>query len=155
MRLGTRDGIRLHLTFCCNHGSCEDCGARPQRHCSCLPPQGDFDARTLSAAGAGGGEGLRSVLNAFISVRSHFRNFPNRLRPLPCYFFLIYLFFDRGKEKEREKHQCVLPLVCPLLGTWPATQACALTGNRTGNPLVPRLVLNALSYTSQGIFLSL
>ena len=24
----------------------------------------------------------------------------------------------------------------PLLGTWPATQACALTGNRTGDTLV-------------------
>ena len=24
-----------------------------------------------------------------------------------------------------------LPLVCPLLGNWPATQACALNGNRT------------------------
>ena len=26
--------------------------------------------------------------------------------------------------------------MCPLLGTWPATQACALTGNWTGNTLV-------------------
>ena len=26
----------------------------------------------------------------------------------------------------------------PLLGTWPATQACALTGNWTGDPLVHR-----------------
>ena len=43
-----------------------------------------------------------------------------------------------------------LPLVRPLLGTWPATQACALTGNQTGNSLVLRLVLNLLSYTSQG-----
>ena len=43
-----------------------------------------------------------------------------------------------------------LPLMHPLLGTWPRTQACALTGNRTGNPLVPRLALNPLSHTSQG-----
>ena len=27
-----------------------------------------------------------------------------------------------------------LPLACPLLGTWPATQVCALTGNWTGDP---------------------
>ena len=27
-----------------------------------------------------------------------------------------------------------LPLTCPQLGTWPTTQACALTGNRTGQP---------------------
>ena len=38
----------------------------------------------------------------------------------------------------------------PLLGTWPATQACALTGNRTRDPLVCRWALNPLSHTSQG-----
>ena len=42
-----------------------------------------------------------------------------------------------------------LPLMRPLLGTWPATQACALTGNQSGNPLVRRLVLNPLSHTNQ------
>ena len=40
-------------------------------------------------------------------------------------------------------------LTCSLLGTWPATQACALTGNRTGDPLACRLALNPLSHTSQ------
>ena len=38
----------------------------------------------------------------------------------------------------------------PLLGTSPVTQPCALAGNRTGNPLVCRPMLNPLSYTSQG-----
>ena len=38
----------------------------------------------------------------------------------------------------------------PYWGTWPATQACALTGNRTGDPLVHRPVLNPPSHTSQG-----
>ena len=42
-----------------------------------------------------------------------------------------------------------LPLICPLLGTWSTTQACALTGNRTGDPLVRRLALSPLSHTSQ------
>ena len=40
-----------------------------------------------------------------------------------------YLFLERGvgKEKQRERNISVwLPVVCPLLGTWPATQACAL-----------------------------
>ena len=46
-----------------------------------------------------------------------------------------------------------LPLERPLLGTWPTTQACALTGNRTGNPLVCGPALNPLSYTGQGRFL--
>ena len=43
-----------------------------------------------------------------------------------------------------------LPLACPLLGTWPATQACALTGNQTGDSLLHKPTLNPLSYTSQG-----
>ena len=42
-----------------------------------------------------------------------------------------------------------LPLVCPPPWTWPATQACALTGNRTGNTLVHRPALNPLNHTSQ------
>ena len=54
-------------------------------------------------------------------------------------------------EKEKERNINVqLPLMCPLLGAWPATQACALTGNETDDPLFPRSVLNPLSHTSQG-----
>ena len=43
-----------------------------------------------------------------------------------------------------------LPLERPLLGTWPTAQARALSGNRTGDPLVGRLALSPLSHTSQG-----
>ena len=39
--------------------------------------------------------------------------------------------------------------VLPELETWPTTQACALTGNQTSDPLVCRLALNPLSHTSQ------
>ena len=43
---------------------------------------------------------------------------------------------------------------CLPLGTWPTTQARALTGNPTRDPLVHRPALSPLSYTSQGwIFL--
>ena len=38
----------------------------------------------------------------------------------------------------------------PPLGTWPSTQACALAGNQTCDPLVRRPALNPLSHTSQG-----
>ena len=46
----------------------------------------------------------------------------------------MYLFLDRGEAKEKERETNInvwLPLMRPLLGTWPATQVCALTGNRT------------------------
>ena len=64
----------------------------------------------------------------------------------------IYLFLDRGegREKEREKNiEVSLPLARPLQGTWPATQACALTGDRTS---VCRPALSPLSHTGQGMF---
>ena len=70
-----------------------------------------------------------------------------------CLF--VYLFLERveGREKERERNiNMWLPLVHPLLGTGPATQACALTGNWTNNPLLHSLVFNPLSHTSQGLF---
>ena len=66
----------------------------------------------------------------------------------------IYLFLDRGegKEKERERNfNRWLPLARPLLGSWPATQACALTGNPTDEALFRSLVLSPLSHTSQGV----
>ena len=37
----------------------------------------------------------------------------------------------------------------PYWGTWPATQACALTGNRTSDPLLHSPAFNPLSHTSQ------
>ena len=47
-----------------------------------------------------------------------------------CFIERLHLFIFRegnGKEKERERNISVwLPLTHLLLGTWPATQACAL-----------------------------
>ena len=40
-----------------------------------------------------------------------------------------------------------LPLGRTPLGTWPATQVCALTGNRTYDPLVLRTALSPLNHT--------
>ena len=58
---------------------------------------------------------------------------------------VTHLFiFREGGRRERNIDQ--LPLACPQLGTWPATQARALTGNGPGNPLVRRpAVLSPLS----------
>ena len=61
----------------------------------------------------------------------------------------IYLFLERGEEREKNINVWLL-LSHPLLGTWPAPQAYALTGNRTGDPLVHRLALSPLSHNSQG-----
>ena len=55
------------------------------------------------------------------------------------FYFIIYFFIfrERGREGERQRNTNVwLPLAQPLLGTWPATQTCTLTGNQTGNSLV-------------------
>ena len=69
------------------------------------------------------------------------------------FFNLNYLFLDRGegREKEGEKHQCVATPTHPHWGTRPATQAYALTGNRTSDPLLPSLVLNPQSHTKQSL----
>ena len=56
---------------------------------------------------------------------------------------LIYLFLERGEGREEEGERNInvwLPCVRPAVGTWPTTQACALTGNLTRDPLVRRLV---------------
>ena len=72
------------------------------------------------------------------------------------FFFkdFIYLFLQRGEGKGRRKKErninVWLPLAHPMLGTWPATQACALTGDQTRDPLVHSPELNPLSHSSQG-----
>ena len=64
-------------------------------------------------------------------------------------FFKVYLFLEKGEGKEKERERNInewLPLRHPELGTRPATQACALTGNRTDDDLlIRRPVLNALA----------
>ena len=64
--------------------------------------------------------------------------------------FIYFIDGKGGRKKGRETSMCGC-LLCPLLGTWPATQACALSGNPTGNPLVCRPAFNPLSHTSQGL----
>ena len=81
--------------------------------------------------------------------------------PLLLFFLrFIFLFLERGqrKEKERERSTCeinihLLSFTHPQLGTWPTTQACALTGNRTSDLSICRPVLNPLSHTSQGFLI--
>ena len=53
------------------------------------------------------------------------------------------------QQHKKERNISWLLLACLPLGTWPAAQACALTGNQTGDPLVC-MALNPLTHTSQG-----
>ena len=59
-----------------------------------------------------------------------------------------------GRVGERGKLQCVVASHVPLLGAWPTTQAYALTGNQTIDPLVRKPAFNPLSHTSQGLGIS-
>ena len=89
-------------------------------------------------------------------------DFQNDKKILGFFFLRFYLFIfrergrrERGREASmRKRYIDQLPLALAQVGTWSATQACALTGNRTGNPLVFRRALNPLSHTSQAGFLS-
>ena len=50
--------------------------------------------------------------------------------------FIYFLERGEGGEKEERNINVWLHLARPPLGTWPAIQACALTGNITSNLLV-------------------
>ena len=72
-------------------------------------------------------------------------------KPIFCLFLIILLIYCYRKAKTgREASMCGCLSHAPRLGTRPATQACALIGNQTGDPVAHRLVLNPLSHSSQG-----
>ena len=69
------------------------------------------------------------------------------------FYLFIYLFRVRGEERKKERERNIsvrVPLEWPPPVTQPATQASALTGNQTSDPLVLRPALNPLSPTNQG-----
>ena len=43
--------------------------------------------------------------------------------------FYLFIFGERGRGEKERNILVWLHLLRPLLGTWPATQACVLTGN--------------------------
>ena len=61
---------------------------------------------------------------------------------------ILFVYLERGGEK-KSNINVWLPLLCIPPGTWPATQACVPAGNPTGNSLVHRPILNALSHSSR------
>ena len=60
-----------------------------------------------------------------------------------CFKEFLFIFREGkgGRQRRRETLMCGC-LEHPLLGTWPATQACALTGNRTSDLSVHKSTLN-------------
>ena len=79
---------------------------------------------------------------------------------------ILFIFRERGREEKREgeKHRCgretlmVCLSVRLQLGTWPATQACALTRNWINDLLIFGVMPNPLSHTShtnQGLSIGL
>ena len=98
--------------------------------------------------------GFTSVLHSFLEflefifMRSWFTQGPQSKNflchslslPLKALFFkdFIHLLLERGEGSEKETERNInvwLHVVRPLLGTWPATQACALTGASNRQPL--------------------
>ena len=63
--------------------------------------------------------------------------------------FIYLLEKGAGREKEKKRNINWLSLAHPQMGTWPTTQACALTRNRTCGLSVCRTTPNPLSRTSQ------
>ena len=67
---------------------------------------------------------------------------------------LIYLFLERGREEEGEKHKCVAASHAPHTGDLACTQACALDWELNqwpfGSQASTQPALNPLSHTSQG-----
>ena len=80
------------------------------------------------------------------------------LAPLGDTFEFIYfqnillMYFQRGEGRKRGRgtSMCGCFLRHSLLGTWPATRACALTRSQTSDSAVHRPALSPLSHTSHG-----
>ena len=63
--------------------------------------------------------------------------------------FYSFIFREgKGGRKRGRENDVWLRLAHPLLGTWPATQACAPTGNTTSDSFVPSAALSPLSHLS-------
>ena len=67
----------------------------------------------------------------------------------------IGLFLERGEGRENERERNInvwLPLLHPQLGTQPAPQACALTGNQTSDPYAWQVGAQSTEPQQPGLF---
>ena len=65
-------------------------------------------------------------------------------------FICLFLETGEGKEREGEKHQCVVASRAPPAGDLTCNPGMCPDWELNCDPLVPRPALNPLSYTSQG-----
>ena len=68
------------------------------------------------------------------------------------FFNFIYLFLERGREGEREKHQCVVASRAPPTGVPVHNHGMCCDWESNLSPLVLSPALNPLSHTSQGSY---
>ena len=83
----------------------------------------------------------------------HFSSTATRESSFFFFLFKILFFLERGQGREKERGRETLIGCIPHVsqpGTGAATQACALTGNQTCNPLLCCAMPNQLSRTGPG-----
>ena len=77
---------------------------------------------------------LIKYIDLFVPPLLHLLNLGLSPWTSSSFFKKFYLFIFRERRREGERHQCVVAFrMCPPPGTWPPTQACALTRNRTSD----------------------
>ena len=85
----------------------------------------NFSAEHFHPSALGSGQSWLDPDSSLLTLASTLYIF--RKFHLKKYFIFLFLERQEGREKEMEKNINVwLPLACPMLGTWTATQACAL-----------------------------
>ena len=66
-------------------------------------------------------------------------------------FVCLFVFWrGQGRGKRERNINVWLPLMCPLLGTWPTTQSCALDWESNQQPFDSQANTQPLSHTRQG-----
>ena len=81
-------------------------------------------------ASLGGEVNLRADKQGQILNQEKLKNASGYLK-VNYFLNILFIFRERRRrgERGRKTSMCGLPLTWPTLGTWPETQACALTGN--------------------------
>ena len=101
----------------------------------------------------------KMIVFFFLLTLIHFLSFFLSFHSFFFFEDFIYLFLESGREGEREgdKYQCVVALRArppPPLETWPATQACALTGKLNQQPFDSQAGTQSTEPHQPGLFLS-